>query len=68
MIQEVKNYKCDSTPNEQDIQQAISISESTGCLINLYWIKSYSDKYSVIVSPDSTVESIKEKMPKYYCI
>lgn len=68
MIQEVKNYKCDSTPNEQDIQQAINISKSNGCLINLYWIKPYSGKYSVMIHPDSTVESIKAQLPKFYPI
>ena len=66
MIQEVRIYLSDGEPKEEDILKAIDIVKRDGCLIRLQWHMEYSGMHEVIVAHDSTLESVKAQLPKFY--
>lgn len=68
MIQRRKTYACDGTPRDEDVLQAIEIAQRENCQIMLCWHVKWSGNYSVLVKPDSTLESVKEKIPRVYGI
>ncbi len=63
----IKNYQCDSrTPSDDEIQQAINISNSENCIVKLSWFFPYSGNYSLSVYPNMSFEECKNKLPKTY--
>lgn len=68
MIQELKTYICNTVPKDDDILKAIDIAKNEHVLIKLQWHVNYSGTYHVVISQDSTIESVREQMPKIYPI
>lgn len=68
MIQELKTYICDTVPKDDDILKAMDIVKKEHVVIKLQWYVTYSGTYNVVIAQDSTIESVREQMPKIYPI
>ena len=68
MIARLKTYLCNRTPEDDDILQAMEIVKHDHCFVKILWSIPYSGTYYVIVSFDSTLEYVKEQIPKIYGI
>ena len=66
MIKELKTYVCDQTPKDDDIRQIIDIARRDHCCVKLIWLVKYSGNYTVVADENSTIEEVKEQIPKYY--
>lgn len=66
-MKELKTYYCTDVPNNDEIEEAIHITQTQHCLVSLVWTVFYSS-YRVLVQEDDTIESVREKMPKVYGI
>lgn len=65
MIREIKQYYCDGIPSENDLMEALKAAESNPrCWIQLSW--DFWGPYSIIVTYEDTLETIKDKLPKVY--
>ena len=68
MIQELKTFICDAIPSDEDILQSIDLVKNGDFAIKLLWNVPYSGTYHVIISYNSTLESVKQQMPEIYPI
>lgn len=70
MLTEVKLYQCefDRTPTDDDLLKCIEIAKEDDCIVHLQWCLKWSGNYYVQVTKDSTLETIKERLPKIYGI
>ena len=68
MLTEVKTFKCDfdHTPSDDDILECIELAKKYDCVIELTWCLKWSGHYSRYVYKDSTLESVKDTLPKIY--
>ena len=68
MITEVKLYQSDfdTVPNDEDLLKCIEIAKKNDCMVQLKWCLKWSGNYYITATKDSTLESLKERMPKTY--
>ena len=70
MITEVKEFMCpfDCTPSDNDIMLSIEIAKKENCIVRLSWLLKWSGKFERFIYPESTLEDIKNTLPKIYGI
>lgn len=70
MITEVRLFQCDfdCVPNDADFLKCIDIAKGNGCIVQLQWTLKWSGNYSIQVTKDSTLQTLKDKLPKTYGI
>lgn len=65
MIKEIKNYYCDTIPKEEDLLAALEVANTNPrAWIKLSW--QFYGPYSIIVTYEDTLETLKDKLPKVY--
>lgn len=66
MLFELKEYICpfNYLPNDEDIKKCLDLAMKDNCIIKLYWSLKNSWDYFVFISPNSTFDEIKERIPK----
>lgn len=63
----LKDYWCDSTPTDEEIEEAISIASADDCVVNLQWFVKYNGYYRAVITKDDTLEYIKQRfIPRMY--
>lgn len=65
MITEIKTFMCNEIPSEEDIEIALKIAKENKIIVELHW-PVYISVYSVTITPEDTVQSVKNNMPKVY--
>lgn len=67
MLREQINYETDGVPNDNDLNEAITMTKlNSDIQIILHWYVNHSGWYSLRIKPTDTVESCRERMPKFY--
>lgn len=66
MIKEVRTYWCDGQPQDEDIQKGLDIAKTDKCIVNIRWTVHWSGVFTVSMNEESTVEEVKEQLPKGY--
>ena len=66
MMKEIKHYFCDSIPQDEDLLKCIEIAKKEECLIDLMWFVEYNGKHNIIINQNSTLNDLKNELPKYY--
>lgn len=66
MLKKVDIYWCDSTPQDNDINEILSLVNEKDIIVRVEWFVRYSGHYSFIADKDSTYESIKKQIPRIY--
>lgn len=64
MLTPVKEY-FSSDLSDEDIQKAIDIASTEGCLVRLQYVI-FHHFYQVNISKDDTLESVNSQLPKTY--
>jgi len=69
MLREQINYETDEVPNDNDLNEAITMAKlNSDIQIILRWYVNYSGWYSLRIRSTDTVESCRERMPKFYAV
>ena len=70
MITKVELFQCDfdHVPSDADLLKCIDIAKGNGCIVQLQWTLKWSGNYFIQVTKDSTLQTLKDKLPKSYGI
>lgn len=71
MIREVKTYKCEGTPSDTDIVEALDIvhqaeKEDNHIILELKWFVPYSGNYKIQITEEDNIKTVRAKIPKTY--
>ena len=65
----IKEYMCDNrTPTDKEIEEAVNIATTEDCVVKLFWVHPYSGEYRAYIKPNTTIEEVKENLPKCYAV
>lgn len=65
----IKTYLCDDiTPSPEELKQAIHISRTEHCFVELQWVFPNSGKYSITIDEEMSYEDVENSLPKIYAI
>jgi hypothetical protein len=65
MITEIKHYYCDNTPSDMDILEGMNIAKEKQCRVTIHWF-AWGWEYTVTIDENSSLDEVKEQMPKVY--
>lgn len=67
-MKEVKLFKCEKTPTDDEITESIKLATEQNIVVRLEWFVQYSGTYRTDIDSDSTIETVRNSMPKVYPI
>ena len=64
-MKRIYDYMCRSIPEDDEIREALELSNSQDCYIQLHYTV-WGYPYMVRITPEDTFEIVKDRMPKCY--
>ena len=67
MLREQINYETDGVPNDNDLNEAITMAKlNSDIQIIVHWYVRHNGWYKLRIKSNDTVESCRERMPRFY--
>lgn len=67
MLTLIKEYRCLDVPDEKDIQDAIHIANTEGCIVRILYAV-FGCPYELYVTDADSVESVESRIPDEFGI
>lgn len=67
-MREFKRFFIDMSPKDDDLNKILEIAKTENCSVELTWFVMYSGQYRVIAHPYSTIEELRDMVPKIYAV
>lgn len=64
-MKRILNFQCKGIPEDNELKEGLETANNEDCYVHLHY-NVWGYPYRVVITPEDTIETVKDRIPKYY--